>query len=141
MLMLEAGATDRQLLDQFVHDQNSGAFHSLVTRHGSSVHRVCRGVLKDPHEAEDAFQATFLVLARRARDIQDPESLGGWLRGVAYRIAVRARRLSARRRECEKTRAEMSRGEPTTASVEKTLELREVVAGELARLPGAVAFL
>ena len=85
------------------------AFQSLVVRHGSAVHRVCRAVLKDPHEAEDVFQATFLVLARRAPDIQDPETLGGWLRGVAYRIAVRARRRTARRRENEKTLAEMSR--------------------------------
>ena len=71
--MLEAGETDRQLLDQFVRDQDAGAFHRLVLRHGSAVHRVCRGVLNDPHEAEDVFQATFLVLARRAPDIQQPE--------------------------------------------------------------------
>ena len=130
-----AGPTDRQLLDHFVHDQDPEAFQSLVVRHGSSVHRVCRGVLKDPHEAEDVFQATFLVLARRAPDIQDPEALGGWLRGVAYRIAVRARRRTARRRETERTLAEMSRDRPASAPVEGTLELQELVGNELDRLP------
>ena len=133
--MLEAGATDRQLLDHFVHDQDPRAFQSLVVRHGSAVHRVCREVLKDPHEAEDVFQATFLVLARRAPDIQEPESLGGWLRGVAYRIAVRARRRTARRRETEKARAEMSRDQPAFAPVEETFALRELVGDELDRLP------
>jgi RNA polymerase sigma factor (sigma-70 family) len=135
MIMLEAGATDRQLLDHFVHDQDPRAFQSLVVRHGSAVHRVCREVLKDPHEAEDVFQATFLVLARRAPDIQEPESLGGWLRGVAYRIAVRARRRTARRRETEKTRAEMSRDQPASAPVERDFELRQLVGDELDRLP------
>jgi RNA polymerase sigma factor (sigma-70 family) len=135
MLMLETGATDRQLLDHFVHDQDSRAFQSLVVRHGTAVHRVCHAVLKDPHEAEDAFQATFLVLARRAPDIQDPETLRAWLRGVAYRIAVRARRRVARRRENERTLAEMSWAEPVAAPVEATLELRELVEDELNRLP------
>jgi RNA polymerase sigma factor (sigma-70 family) len=135
MIMQEAGATDRELLDHFVQDQDPGAFQSLVVRHGTSVHRVCRGILKDPHEAEDVFQATFLVLARRAPDIQDPEALGGWLRGVAYRIALRARRRSARRRETEKAHAERSRDQPGAGSSDASFELRELVGGELDRLP------
>jgi RNA polymerase sigma factor (sigma-70 family) len=135
MIMLEAGPTDRQLLDHFVHDQDPEAFQSLVVRHGSSVHRVCRRVLKDPHEAEDVFQATFIVLARRAPDIQDPEALGAWLRGVAYRIAVRARRRTARRRETEKTRAEMSRDQSASMPTDGKFELRELVGDELNRLP------
>jgi RNA polymerase sigma factor (sigma-70 family) len=135
MIMLKAGPTDRQLLDHFVHDQDPEAFQSLVVRHGSSVHRVCRRVLKDPHEAEDVFQATFIVLARRAPDIQDPEALGAWLRGVAYRIAVRSRRRTARRRETEKTRAEMSRDQPASTPTDGKFELRELVGDELNRLP------
>ena len=89
--MQGTAATDSQLLDCFVRERDSAAFRSLVVRHGPAVLQVCRGVLHDPHEAEDAFQATFLVLVRKAPSIQDPESLGGWLRGVAYRTAVRAR--------------------------------------------------
>ena len=135
MIMLEAGETDRQLLDHFVHGQDSGAFQSLVLRHGPAVNRVCRGVLNDPHEAEDVFQATFLVLARRAPDIRDPDALEGWLRGVARRIAVRARRRAAKRRETEKTRAEMSRERPDYGPADGTFDLREIVGNELNRLP------
>ena len=133
--MLEAGETDRQLLDQFVQGQDSGAFQSLVLRHGAAVNRVCRGVLNDPHEAEDVFQATFLVLARRAPEIRDPDALEGWLKGVARRIAVRARRRAAKRRETEKTRAEMSRESPAYSSADGTFDLREIVGNEVNRLP------
>ncbi len=133
--MLEAGETDRQLLDHFVHGQDAGAFQSLVLRHGAAVNRVCRGVLNDPHEAEDVFQATFLVLARRAPDIRDPDALEGWLRGVARRIALRARRRAARRSETEKTRAEMSRERPVYSPADGTFDLREIVGSELNRLP------
>ena len=130
------GSTDRELLDHYVHEQDSAAFQDLVSRHGSAVHRVCRGVLKDIHEAEDAFQATFLVLARRAPEIRDPEALGGWLRGVAYRVAIRARRRSARRREIEKARAEMSRrGAGLVRGWSRHGELKELVGDELTRLP------
>jgi RNA polymerase sigma factor (sigma-70 family) len=92
-------------------------------------------VLKDIHDAEDAFQATFLVLARRAPEIQDPEALGGWLRGVAFRVAVRARRRAARRREIEKARAEMLQEERAVAPEQPACELRELVGDELTRLP------
>jgi RNA polymerase sigma factor (sigma-70 family) len=137
MIMLGGGWTDSQLLDHYVHGQDSSAFQELVSRHGSVVHRVCRGVLKDIHEAEDAFQATFLVLARKAPEIQDPEALGGWLRGVAYRVAIRARRRAARRREIEKARAEieLSRDGPALAPEERASDLKELVVGELSRLP------
>ena len=96
--------TDSQLLDCFVKERDSAAFRNLVVRHGPAVLQVCRGMLQDPHEADDAFQATFLVLIRKAPSIQDPELLGGWLRGVAYRTAVRARCRAARRRVIERTR-------------------------------------
>jgi RNA polymerase sigma factor (sigma-70 family) len=135
MLMPGGGDTDRQLLDHFVRDQDASAFRCLVARHSAAVHRVCRGVLGDVHEAEDAFQATFLVLARKARVIRDPEALGGWLRGVAYRVAVRARRRAARRRALERARAEMARDEYLPRPPELTSELPEIVRGELERLP------
>lgn len=134
MITLGAGSTDRQLLYQYVHDQDPEAFKDLVRRHGAAVHRTCRGVLKDIHEAEDAFQATFLVLARRAAEIRDPEALGGWLRGVAHRVAIRARRQSARRREVERTGGGMPVGEPT-APRGPDGELRELIGEELTRLP------
>ena len=135
MIMLGVGPTDRQLLDEFIRDQDAGAFQSLVARHGAAVHRVCRGVLRDPEEAEDAFQATFVVLFRKAPAIRDPEALGAWLRGVAYRVAVRARRRAARRRAIERTQAEMSGREPGLIPAEATADLRRVVREELERLP------
>jgi RNA polymerase sigma factor (sigma-70 family) len=82
---------DRQLLDRFVSDKDDAAFAALVQRHGPTVLRVCRGVLRDPHRAEDAFQATFLVLVRKARAIRKQKSVGSWLYKVAYRIALGAR--------------------------------------------------
>lgn len=131
--MLAVSATDSQLLDKFVRDHDPGAFRSLVTRHGPAVLQVCRAVLQDAHEADDAFQATFLVLVRKAPSIQNPESLGGWLRGVAYRTATRARCRAARRRVIERTCAELPRNE--CIPDELTPDLRELVREELDRLP------
>ncbi len=104
-----------------------------MTRHGPAVLQVCRAVLQDPHEADDAFQATFLVLVRKAPSIQNPESLGGWLRGVAYRTATRARCRAARRRVIERNCAELPRSE--CVPDELTPELRDLVRQELDRLP------
>jgi RNA polymerase sigma factor (sigma-70 family) len=125
--------TDSQLLDCFVRDRDSAAFRNLVVRHGPAVLQVCRGILHDQHEAEDAFQATFLVLIRKAPSIQDPEALGGWLRGVAYRTSVRARCRAARRRMIEKTRGDVPPVEQF--SDELAPELRQMVREELDRLP------
>src|SRR5262249_25681344 len=135
MMTLRVSRTDRQLLDEFVRYEDGGAFQSLVERHGAAVLQVCRYVLRDPHEAEDAFQATFLVLVRKAQEIRDPEGLGAWLRGVAYRVAVRARRRAARHRAIERTGAEMSRHEPSVIPAEASSDLRKVVREELERLP------
>jgi RNA polymerase sigma factor (sigma-70 family) len=84
---------DRSLLDQFARggEPSEAAFATLVERHGPMVLRVCRHVLADGHLAEDAFQVTFLLLARRARSIHDPDALAGWLHRVARRVALRAR--------------------------------------------------
>ncbi len=87
-----AGLTDAQLLERFAARHEDGAepaFEALVERHGPMVFRVCRGVLRDEHAAEDAFQATFLVLARKARSLWVKDSLGSWLHGVAHRVASR----------------------------------------------------
>src|SRR5262249_52031173 len=73
------------------------AFEALVARHGPMVLGVCRQILRDPNDVDDAFQATFLVLVRKAGSLRRCELLGNWLYGVAYRVAMRARSLAARR--------------------------------------------
>jgi RNA polymerase sigma factor (sigma-70 family) len=92
--------TDGQLLERFVAADVEVAEHSfgvLVTRHGPMVLGVCRRVLKDPHDAADAFQATFLVLVRKARTLRFEGSLSRWLYGVSRRVAMQARKDAARR--------------------------------------------
>ncbi len=104
-----AGWTDGELLERYARscdEVGERAFAALVERHGSGVLRVCRGVLGDPHDADDAFQATFLVLAERARSIRDREAVGPWLLGVAYRVAGCARASARRRRAHERRAAE-----------------------------------
>src|ERR1017187_289253 len=85
-----SGLSDASLLRQFVSSRDEEAFAALVARHGPMLLSVCRSVLREPRDAEDAFQATFLVLVRRAPSLWIDESLGGWLHRVAYRVAIRA---------------------------------------------------
>jgi RNA polymerase sigma factor (sigma-70 family) len=96
------GLTDGQLLGRFVATRDEAAFAALVRRHGPMVLAVCRRVLRDFHLAEDAFQATFLVLARKASSVAVGHSLGGWLHGVAYHTALRAGAALGRRRSRER---------------------------------------
>jgi RNA polymerase sigma factor (sigma-70 family) len=125
---------DAQLLERFVTDHEEAAFEALVRRHGPMVLGVCRQLLLDPHDAEDAFQATFLVLVRKAGSIQGRGQLASWLYGVAYRTALRARQTTARRRAREKQGVDMiAAAEPSTEDLGR--DLGPVLHEELNRLP------
>jgi RNA polymerase sigma factor (sigma-70 family) len=91
------GATDAALLGRFISERDETAFAALVDRHGPLVFHVCRRVLGDVHDAEDALQAAFLVLARKATTVQPRESLAAWLHAVARRVALKARSARVRR--------------------------------------------
>ena len=98
---VSTGLSDRELLDRFARCRDASgelAFATLVARHGPMVLSVCRRMLRDPHDSEDAFQATFLILVRKRAGIRVEASLGPWLYGVSIRVARRARAISARRR-------------------------------------------
>src|SRR6516162_4276367 len=95
-------STDRQLLQRYTGQREEAAFAALVGRHGPMVLGVCRRVLRDPDDVDDAFQATFLVLARKAGSLAQPEKLANWLYGVACRTAARAKAEAARRRGHER---------------------------------------
>src|SRR5262249_56739266 len=96
-----AGAPDREYLDRFAQSRDESAFAALVTRYAGSVWSVCRRLLDREHDAEDAFQATFLTLARKAGSIRSRDSLPGWLHGVARRIAANLRRDARRQADTE----------------------------------------
>src|ERR1700730_6751843 len=92
-----AGLTDGQLLENFIADRDAAAFEALVRRHGRMVQGVCLRVLRNRHDAEDAFQATFLVLAHKAARVIPREMVGNWLYGVAHTTALRAKAKAAKR--------------------------------------------
>ena len=101
-----AGLPDARLLERYASERDELAFETLVKRHGRMVMAVCRGVVDDPNDADDAFQAAFLLLARKAGALWVNDSLGGWLHRVACRIALHVRSDAARRREVERRAAE-----------------------------------
>jgi RNA polymerase sigma factor (sigma-70 family) len=137
------GLSDAELIERFaavdVDDEAAGAaFEAIVMRHGPMVSRVCRMVLRDAHAAEDAFQATFLVLARRARTLGDRELLANWLHGVALRTSRKARITAARRAARDRTAAGLRpeaivEPEPD----ERGDELSRILHEEIGRLPGS----
>jgi RNA polymerase sigma factor (sigma-70 family) len=125
--------SDADLLRRFAAGQCEEAFTTLVRRHGPLVLWVCRRVLGGLPDVEDAFQATFLVLARRAGSIADPDRLGNWLYGVALRIALKARALLRKRLAREK---QVRRLDPFAAPAAVTDDdLAAVLREELSRLP------
>jgi C-terminal peptidase prc len=125
--------TDGQLLEAFAVRADQAAFEEIVRRHGPMVLGVCRRILGDAHDAEDAFQAAFLVLVRNAPLIREREAVGCWLHGVACRTAARARTARARRRAHERKVAAVSASEPSTAAVWQ--DLRPVLDEEVNALP------
>ena len=131
-----ADFTDAQLLGRFVAQRDGDAFASLVERHGRLVWGVCWQVLRRHHDAEDAFQATFLVLARRAASIRKTEAVAGWLHRVAYHTATRLGERISRRRIQERQDAS-DRQENAHAEL-AWRELQEVLQQELGRLPEKV---
>src|SRR5512135_3561760 len=103
---------ERELLERFVNGNDQAAFRALIDRHGPMVLGVCRSLLKEPHDAEDAFQNIFLILARRAGTIKHRDSIGPWLHRVAVRVATRAR-VKANDRRARERRGFRSKAEPT----------------------------
>jgi RNA polymerase sigma factor (sigma-70 family) len=128
---------DAQLLERFLQCRDELAFEMLVWRHGSMVLNVCRRVLRDSHEAQDAFQATFLIFVRKLRSIGKREAVGSWLYKVAYRVALRAKeRTAARRLEPHADLDQlpgMSADDPAQTAAWR--DLRPVLDEEVNRLP------
>jgi RNA polymerase sigma factor (sigma-70 family) len=125
-------AENDELLHRFVRTRDETAFAALVKRHAALVWKVCRGILHSQHDAEDAFQATFLVLARKAGSIAQPHLLGPWLHGVAYRVAQRVRTQAARRRHHER---QTPMPLPATSPEIDWRELGPILEEEIHRLP------
>jgi RNA polymerase sigma factor (sigma-70 family) len=128
-----SGMTDGQLLDCFLTQRDDAAFAALVRRHGPMVWGVCRRVLPNYHDAEDAFQATFLVLVRKAAAVEPKEMVANWLYGVAHQTALKARSVAARRKERERQVVEMP--EPALEEPEVWHDLQPLLDQELSRLP------
>jgi RNA polymerase sigma factor (sigma-70 family) len=129
----DAGYTDGQLLEFFLARREEAAFEALVRRHGPMVLGVCRRILRDPHDAEDAFQATFVVLVRKAASFIRRETVGNWLYGVAYHTALKARAAAAKRRAKERRGGQMRKHEALPEEVWD--EVQPLLDQELHRLP------
>jgi RNA polymerase sigma factor (sigma-70 family) len=130
----ECGATDGELLARFVARREEAAFAELVRRHGPMVLGVCRRVLHDPHDAEDAFQVAFLVLARKAASLAQPELLGNWLYGAAYRAALEVKAARTRRQAREKQVSPTPEPQPVV-ECDVWEDLRPLLDANLNRLP------
>src|SRR5262245_41485786 len=131
----DGGPADCELLRAFVDTANPAAFEALVCRHGPMVFRLCRRLLGNAPDADDAFQATFLLLARRAGSIRNAQSLAGWLHGVAYRMAADTRRAASRRRKYEGRVAPAPPTDPAVAAACR--EIQAALEEEIGALPPA----
>jgi RNA polymerase sigma factor (sigma-70 family) len=129
--------TDGELLRRFSAQRDEGAFAALVDRHGRLVLRLCQSLLHQEQDAEDCFQATFILLAQKAGTIRRSQAVGSWLYGVAHRVAMNAKRKAARRRthEREAARREPPSEGPQPADRGALREIQAVLEDEVARLP------
>src|SRR5215831_6954214 len=127
-----AEPTDRHLLERFAAVRDEDAFAALVRRHGPLVWGVCQRVLGSPQDAEDVFQATFFVLARKAARVRWHDSVGSWLHEVAFRLSKESRVKAARRRFHELSAAAL---QPTLQPPARDTEIYSLLDEELHRLP------
>ncbi len=127
-----AASSDADLLESFVSSRDESSFEALVRRHAPMVWRVCRGMLSNDHDAEDAFQATFLVFTRKAESIRPTNMVGNWLFGAARNTALKARALIRKRQFRE--RQVLALVEPEQPSVAIQHDLREIIDQELSHL-------
>jgi RNA polymerase sigma factor (sigma-70 family) len=128
-----AHTEDGQLLERFVAQRDETAFAALVQRYGRLVYGLCRRILGDEHDAEDAFQATFLILVRKATTISKNTSVGSWLYGVAQRVALRAKADLARRRARDRQAPPRQPAEPAAEVIER--DVHSLLEEEVNRLP------
>ncbi|MGE3807654.1 MAG: RNA polymerase sigma factor, partial [Gemmataceae bacterium] len=130
-----AEASDAELLERFVRQRDLSAFDGLLKRHGPMVYQVCQRVVQHPQDAEDAFQATFVVLVKKAASLDRPDQVAGWLHGVARRIALKVRGQSFQRQAREKPLpAEPLAGVDETNPEQIWRELRPILDEEIERL-------
>src|SRR5262249_30232707 len=129
-----AGLEDAELLERFVTKRDETAFALILRRHGPMVLNVCQRFLSNSHDCEDAFQATFGVLVRKARTLRRRKLLANWLYGVAYRTALKARSQARRRRTYQHAIREVACGDGTSQEVSR-LDLGSLLDGEVNRLP------
>ncbi len=126
--------SDGELLQRYVDGRDEAAFAALMRRHGAMVFAVCQSVLRQHHDAEDASQATFLILTQKAGSIRRQDGLGGWLQRVAYRVALQARADKIRRQQREAKAVRTPLAEPAGEELFWS-ELQSILHAELAALP------
>jgi RNA polymerase sigma factor (sigma-70 family) len=129
----DADTTDADLVRRFATAREQGAFAALLQRHGPLVLGICRRVLGNAEDADDAFQATFVVFVRKAGSIRKGASVANWLHGVAYRVSLEARTRAARRRAHEKLAERLVETDPPSEAAAR--ELRSIVDEEVEQLP------
>ncbi|HEV3238580.1 MAG TPA: RNA polymerase sigma factor, partial [Gemmataceae bacterium] len=126
------GLTDSELLEHYLTRRDEAAFEGLVHRHGPMVLGVCRRILRNEADAEDAFQATFLVFVRKAASIRSRSTLSNWLYGVAHNTALKAKAMNCKRHLKEKEAGTAPKQE---ARAEVWQEVQALLDAELSRLP------